>query len=597
MEVEQFKHTVRESKGKGRGRQPRLSFGPPALDAASRRGCLTHQELQEWSEMYSLPDRELRACERAVQDCYKPHPLLALSKLRRNRDSSISNLVDQNCDVSTAATPLNGSVVQKYTLSLNRWVRCQTVQTSFKMIGPSEKGRQFVSLLEFLDLMYSCEGLGESYTTEMAAFLDSDDVCAGDGVTGASEVVRRRRRLPSDSSDDCDFREGVRNEAAVEEELSPSHPLDPPSDNDCSDDLNPDPITGSNDRVFPTASQHAIPQPPSGDSLAWLDSIEPTQVSTPLPSSPRAHPHTSHIFQFALPRTPPSSRKGKTLLVTPLTTPSQENQIQPHCDPTSENPSPANLDSVDLFNDISSAVLFGEFSDYNSSRLPQQTERGEIGESPTAAVGGGASPEGCGHVITSVPESEGEEDEEDEETSVLCVSELGTSEESLIGGCGKRRRKFARPDFLLTQAPPTTPPTSQHSSSVATVDTESSDDDDFIEPLGRRLKRRRIEEGLSGERDDEMEPGEFVEREAELSGDGGETGEEEEEVGGGEDDYDMEDSFNSVLTQVHICTHKHFHFYDFFLSAGHPHTEEGCSSKHGRRVPTVSDEPGYHIWW
>ena len=162
----------------------------------------------------------------------------------------------------------------------------------------------------------------------------------------------------------------------------------------------------------------------------------------------------------------------------------------------------------------------------------------------------------CGHVITSVPESE---DEEENETSVFCVSELGTSEESLIGGCGKRRRKFARPDFLLTQAPPTTPPTSQHSSSVATVDTESSDDDDFIEPLGRRLKRRRIEEGLSGERDDEMarlEPGEFVEREAELSGDGGETGE-EEEVGGGEDDYDMEDSFindNSVLTQVHIHT-------------------------------------------
>ena len=301
-------------------------------------------------------------------------------------------------------------------------------------------------------------------------------------------------------------------------------------------------------------SQHAIPQPPSGDSLAWLDSIEPTQVSTPLPSSPRAHPHTSHNFQFALPRTPPSSRKGKTLLITPLTTPSQENLIQPHCDPTSDNHSPANLDSVDLFNDISSAVLFGEFSDYNSSRLPQQTERGEIGESPTAAVGGGASPEGCGHVITSVPESE---DEEENGTSVLCVSELGTSEESLIGGCGKRRRKFARPDFLLTQAPPTTPPTSQHSSSGATVDTESSEDDDFIEPLGRRLKRRRIEEGLSGERDDEMEPGEFVEREAELSGDGGETGEEEEEVGGGEDDYDMEDSFindNSVLTQVHIHT-------------------------------------------
>ena len=553
MEVEQFKHTVRESKGKGRGKQPRLSFGPPALDAASRRGCLTHQELQEWSEMYSLPDRELRACERAVRDCYKPHPLLALSKLRKNRDSSISNLVDQNCDVSTAATPLNGSVVQKYTLSLNRWVRCQTVQTSFKMIGPSEKGRQFVSLLEFLDLMYSCEGLGESYATEMAAFLDRDDVCAGDGVTGASEVVRRRRRLPSDSSDDCDFREGVRSEAAVEEELSPSHPLDPLSDNDCSDDLNPDPISGINDRVFPTESQHTIPQPPSCDSLAWLDSIEPTQVSTPLPSSPRAHPHTSHIFQFALPRTPPSSRKGKTLLVTPLTTPSQENQIQPHCDPTSENHSPANLDSVDLFNDISSAVLFGEFSDYNSSRLPQPTERGEIGESPTAAVGGGASPEGCGHVITSVPESEGEEEDE---TSVLCVSELGTSEESLIGGCGKRRRKFARPDFLLTQAPPTTPPTSQHSSSVATVDTESIEDDDFIEPLGRRLKRRRIEEGLSGERDDEMEPGEFVEREAELSGDGGETGE-EEEVGGGEEDYDMENSFindNSVLTQVHIHT-------------------------------------------
>ena len=613
MEVEEFKVSERGQRRRGRGRQPRLSLGPPPLSRASQRGCLSPKELEEWSKRYSLPDRELRACERAVGQCFKPLPLLGLPHLkmrgegRGNRDTPIGNRGNRHRDNSTPATPLNTSVIQKYTLSLSKWVRWQTGQTHFKMVGPSAKGKQFVSLLEFLDLMYSCEGLGESYDSEMAAFLDRDDIhedggATSDDVRSAGSGVererggrrgRRRRMLPSDSSDDDDFRdEGVGNGSTAVEETSSKitsteediELVAPKISSPLSDQKKQDHLPSSDDRDLPPASQHVIPRPPSCDSLDWLDTIEPTQISTPLSTSSSSLRPPPHDVQFAFPHTPPSSRKGKTPFITPLMTRHKKSRSTEHHPPPGSSanttgaidPPSEHMESMELFNDIPSAVLFDDFSDVGTSQPAQREgEEEEPAEEPKTRETQHYDPN-----ITSIPESE-DEGEEMEGSGMApggvsgeahCDADRGNgdvSEESLIGGCGQKRRKFARPDFLLTQAPPKTPPTSLESSAAA----GSSEDEDFLEPLSRRVRRRRgLEErepltttAAAGKRVC-VESEDFLEREAELSGEGSGGEDEREEVEGGRDEYDMEDSFindSSVLTQV--PGDKDFIFVSFFV--------------------------------
>ena len=145
------------------------------------------------------------------------------------------------------------------------------------------------------------------------------------------------------------------------------------------------------------------------------------------------------------------------------------------------------------------------------------------------------------------------------------------SEESLIGRCGQRR-KFARPDFVLTQALPKTPPTSLESLAAAGF----SDDEDFLEPVSWRVGRRQGLEkreslttaAAAGKRVC-VESEDFLEKGAEQSGEGSGGGEEREEVEGERDEYDMEDSFvndNSVLTQVPGDKHSIFCFIVFACS-------------------------------
>ena len=600
MTVEEYKPSERGQRARGR-RQPRLSLGPPVLSRASQRGCLSHQELEEWSKKFSLPDRELRACERAVGECFRYQQILGLSHLKRGKhgvlDTPIDNRVDRSR--STTGTPLNASVVQKYPLSLSKWIRWQTGQTHFKMVGPSEKGKQFVSLLEFLDLMYSCDGLGESYATEMAAFFDPEDIRTGGAAASTERVgtagsggergrggrkVRRRRRLASSSSDDDEFvDEGVRRNQSVSGGEQCSKPTPNEEDVLVTEEMSPhlpdqqNPIPSVDDRDLPAASQHAIPRPPSCDSLDWLDDIRPSQISTPLPSrssstsaNPHSPPRASRDFQFAFPHTPPSSRKSRAPFVTPLTTPPHrkpEHNRRPVGDTSTTDEASAHFESMDLFNDISSAVLFEDFSDVATSETAQ--------DQSVKAVQGvmeereGKSTESIDDAlnVTSIPESEdeGEENQEngDEKRGmaageVHCDSQNGdVSEESLIGGCGQRRRKFARPDFLLTQAPPKSPPISPTASSGTSPG--SGDDEDFLlEPLSRRLRKRGVfvererESGAAGRKKVRLEPEEYLDKEAELSGEEEGSGE-EEEVERGADEYDMEDSFindDSVLTQV-----------------------------------------------
>ena len=649
--------------GRGTGRQPRLSMGPPVPSRASRRGCLNDEELAEWIRDYALPDRELKACERAVKVCFKPHPLLRLSHLQRGAASRgiqatpPSNQTTPNCNSST--TQLNSTVTRKYPLNLSKWVRWQTAQTHFKMVGPSEKSKQFVSLLEFLDLMHSCEGLGDNYSTEMATFLNHDDIHEVGGDTGeVGERVmmssRRRRRVLSDSSDDGDFRDDVRGEEggdktssrdettgdmaqqekemtspldteeAVEKQLSPSLPSEETMP------VTTPPPNRLNGRGSLTQSQHVIPRPPSCESLDWLDNIEPSQVSTPLPSSSSSHhhshshrPHPSH--QFAIPRTPPSSRKGKTPFVKPLTAPlppihsnpteshmtpprshmtSPGSHMTPHMTPDSRE-SHVEM-SVDMFSDTPSGVLFADLShqrlsvhwDPNITCIPDSEEEEELEEGERKGEereereregerGAGSSKKDISCVRDSCDNSD------------LLAEEVHVSDESVIGGGGRRQR--TTPDFLLTQAPLSSPRAHSHTSPRAhshtspraplhsvmnsdrplndrkrkcgqemiVIASSDDEDDEFIVPM-RRKRRKQGEvcssEGVNRGTEEVNSAGcragedhlwkefEFLDEEAELSeggGDGG--GEEEEEKEEGGDGYDLEDSFindNSVLTQV-----------------------------------------------
>ena len=684
MNIQEFVSTDRSGRrrtARGKGKQPRLSLGPPAPSKTSERGCLSHEELVEWTRDYSLPDRELRACERAVKDCYKPHPLLGLSRLRKDATSrgiQVTPLSDGVTPNRNPSTSPNSSVIP---LNLSKWVRWQTAQTHYKQVGPSEKSKQLVSLLELLDLMHSQEGLGESYATEMKTFLNYDDVMEDSGSGGVMREVGDRvrvckwRRIVSDSSDDGDFGDEVRpgtgpnevertadqnviSDEEGAEEMAGDQAPSPPA----SEPLQQNSSPCANDRGSLVHSQHAIPRPPSSESLDWLDSIEPSQVPTPLPSSSKPHtshsPHSqrSHAFQFALPRTPPSSRKGKTLFVTPLiahsppilkhSTVAHHSQRSPlNSDNVDSIPAeqqlPSNVDSVDLFNDISSAVLFEEFSDSSHLPDPHREREGvcEAGETPADRSrpvvswdpsvvcipdsgdegergGGGEGDEGEWGEGGEGGEGEWGEGGEGDETRRSPGCAAGTdqqeissiSEESVIGGvCGHRHNKFARPDFLLTQAPPSSPrsprhitshrhitsprspchitsPNSPHSDvylvssdssgpmkrtrqpnkrrKQQTVD-NSSDEDDFVSPVKRVRREKRSEMNQrsgrapesvgAGVSEDQLlleeEEDGFLDKEAELSGE--ETvGDSEEE---GEDGYDVNDSFindNSVLTQV-----------------------------------------------
>ena len=583
MNVQQFVSKVeRGGRGRGRrkGKEARLSFGPPAQSRAQQRGCLNSEELDYWSKNYSLPDRELRACEKAVSDCFKPHPLLGLSHLQKETashsvlDSPFSNQAGPNCNRSASATPPNTSVTQKYPLSLSKWVRWQTGQTHFKMVGSSEKTKQFVSLLEFLDVMYSCEDLGESYSAEMATFLNREDIyedkssASSDTKSGARgmasseecaarERVRacKRRRLPSDSSEDDDFRElgSVRRETeeaeggvvCLEEPVvhGDSGPEQLMADEDTTSELDtegknvaeevaekslqeasPALVNEDNDRGSLLFSQHAIPRAPSAESLDWLDNIEPSQISTPLPSSrlrssPRRQEDSADSFQFVIPRTPP---RGKTPVVTPLTAPLpslrdrstararkiRTPQSADSIDLFSDTHSPRNNESVDLFADLSSGVLFEDFSDISMSHNPgphredPMAEAGSPDRSDSVKIVSCRSGRKSSHVrwdhdVTCIPDSEDEagegggekvqerdieqnsEQEEISKDSADSDSEEVTggevhvsslSEDSFIAVHGRRRARCARPAFLLTQAPPPDVclVSSDSSSSVAT---------------------------------------------------------------------------------------------------------------------------------
>lgn len=660
-------------KGRGRGRQPRLSLGPPVLGKASQRGCLNQDELDHWSKNYSLPDRELRACERAVNDCYKPHTLLGLSHWQKEavssgiQESPLSNSTGPNCNTSTSTTPLTTSAIHKYTLSFSKWVRWQTAQTHFKVVGPSEKRKQFVSLLEFLDMMHSSEGLGDSYGTEMATFLHREDIHEDrtlncDGRVGEKVRVCKRRRLPSDSSDD-DFREEV-GEAGGGEACLVETPDENRSEQDAIELKSKDEEHVSNQpseavklpqEIPPSpcnnrrgSLQHAIPRPPSSESLDWLDSIEPSQVSTPLPAPLHHPPHTqttsTDTFQFAFPRTPPSTRRGNPPIVTPFTAPllpirdhstrthrtltrthkTPQNVNSDSVDLFSTTQSPSNVESVDLFDDISSAVLFEDFSDVSMSHAPESHK--DMPMTVTCRPGTDDSEKVFSRIVkddvvvrwdpnvTCIPDSEDEGDREGggggegsvgeeglgedgarvcdaEKHSEPCIvaSEMSSySEDSLIVVQGKRAR-CARPDFLLTQAPPPHPdvcvisPDSNNSEeegkwqeekkirwTVGRVD-GSSDEDEFVAPLRRVTKRQggtKSEDRQTSHKGSQRggvklcstenqlgEEFDFLDQEAELSGDGGQNT--EDSVDEDEDCYDMEDSFindNSVLTQVH-CSH------------------------------------------
>ena len=371
-------------------------------------GFLSDAELADWSENFALSDRDFRAIERAVDSCVAPqNPFLSIARLNAEQSGqslpSVLSQTSQNTSHAADSTSLLDASASrgKYSLSLGRWVHWQTAPVPNKVIGSSLRTGQLTSALEFMDMLHGSEEMVQSYEMEMQTFLNPEDV-KGDlseavrGGAGGRRRGRKRRRVLDDSTDDEDFQsagtkpadqppsERVSESAGTKQaDRSPSERgsgkglggresatggasrshrtkekedvivVDLEDEMEDSDDCYAVPAeTAAGDRDL-GATQHAVPRPPSLESLDWLDAIEPSQASTPReshsrrgtgPSLGRGRGSGSSKFEFVTPKAPPRSR-----------IPCRTSHVQPE--------TPRYAESIDLFSDLSSAALLEDFSD------------------------------------------------------------------------------------------------------------------------------------------------------------------------------------------------------------------------------------------
>ena len=507
---------------KGKSKSVQLRLG---LEKGSSRkdGFLSDTELACWSENYALSDRDFRAVEKAVEACVAPQsPFLSIARLNAKQSGqslpSVLSQTSPNASHTADNTSLlNSSATRgKYSLSLGKWVHWQTAPVPHKVVGGSLRTKHLTSALEFMDMLHASEEVVQGYEMEMQTFLNTEDVkvVRSEEVPGGAGGRRRgkkRRRVLDDSTDDEDFQSaGARpvdkppservppvQELECQESstggVSPSHKSEEGQDvividleedgaemEDCDDcyEVPAETVGGGN----LAASQHAIPRPPSMESLDWLDAIEPSQVSTPKESHSRRRTKPSSLrgtgfggskFEFVTPRAPPRPH-----------TPFRTSHVQPKM--------PRYADSIDLFSDLSPAALLGDFSDVG---LYLGASSARKAETDTLYAGHDKSPSrlnpewnraGVGDVeldlnVTVVAESDVEDqDREGEETKPECdddpeqvspigahpttpVSEPGkptcvpdTSEDSFILTHGRKSRK--EPNVLRSPATPTSLP-------------------------------------------------------------------------------------------------------------------------------------------
>ena len=412
-------------KASGSG-QAKLGFG-----AASKRkkgekgGFLNNDELVCWSNELALSDKESRTMVRSVEQCFPTRTeFLSISKLKgggtKSRPGRKSNSSFVDLSTSFGNSSLNSSTSQlrrKYHLSLNRWIHCQNAPIPTKMTGHSSKTQQLSSVLEFIDLLNSGDGVGQSYDLEMETFLNREDILSSESqearrVDGKSDIQQKKkksrqiRKILDDSSDEEDFQsetlpgktdniaESASPEAAkvddivTVEDTQDLNYNDPVDQIDCDEAIEaispvtePKEVENATFTAY-TASQHVVPQAPSLDSLDWLDEMDPSQMPSSITNKDQNQPkplqeascsesvsRKGEEFQFVTPKAPPSSRRSRIQASsTPISSAgSSGKKVTPLSNDKFYQ------DSVELFDDLPENEIFDDFSDTCTSLLSSST--------------------------------------------------------------------------------------------------------------------------------------------------------------------------------------------------------------------------------
>ena len=416
----------RSGKVSGSSGQAKLGFAA-SKRKGGRGGFLSNDELVCWNNELALCDKESRTLVRSVEQCFPTQTeFLSIAKLKGNAAKSKPGYKN-NCsfvDLSTSFgnSSLNSSSTsqlrKKYRLSLNRWTHCQNAPIPTKMTGHSSKTQQLSSALEFIDLLNSGDGVGQSYDLEMETFLNHNDILTSSGSQEArntkggksdiQEKKRKSRKILDDLSDEDDFqskmppgdKDNTAESASPEpakvhvdeivtvedtEQLNyddPGDQIDSDRELDCdipveeaaSVNKEPVPEDEEEETAFTayTASQHVVPQAPSLDSLDWLDEMEPSQMPPSLVNKDRNMPkpleevlctesvsRKGEEFQFVTPKAPPSSRRSRIQASsTPISSAGSSRKIV-------TPPSDDGLfqESVELFDDLPENEILDNFSD------------------------------------------------------------------------------------------------------------------------------------------------------------------------------------------------------------------------------------------
>ena len=264
---------------------------------------LNDQELNCWSEGLSLTDREFSAIKKSVQNCFTPSPLLCMSE---NTTQSRSVNTSLNTSRTTAC----------FALSLDKWVSHQVVRMPPRIIKSSHTSENFMSTLEFIDLIRTIEGMGQSYDLEMRTYLNRDDIkpidqtkvnrdtsgggrrpisSSGDSPQLARKSGTKRKRFINDSDEDDFMSEEKDGSTSTEHTSTITCTVSPNRGNkevsavgvhDKKDSTSKEDVHASDgqdppierSRISLTQSGHVVPRAPSEDDLDWLDDLEPSQV-------------------------------------------------------------------------------------------------------------------------------------------------------------------------------------------------------------------------------------------------------------------------------------------------------------------------------
>ena len=378
--------------------QSKLAFGSGKIKKGSKHGFLSNDELSCWSNELALSDREFRTLEKSVDNCFPTQTeFLCIAKLKGESASKSQRNSFIDLNTSFANSSLNSSASQmrkRFYLSLNRWSVCQTAPIPTAMVGHSSKTQQLTSSLEFIDLLNSTEGVGQSYDLEMETFLNQEDILKRKDDSSHENVVvipKKKKKVGRiqkflDESSDEEMKDDAKKRDKCEKtddsnEATVNNAADDQIEMDCgAEDENethdvPEHETNSDrEQEFGssltcyTASQHVVPRAPSLDCLDWLDEVDPSQANSSLTNKEdsvstrqaQAVPSSELVpkkddFQFVTPKAPLSSRRSR---IQASSTPISSKSIRKK---TLDDK--LFQESIDIFDDLPANAIFDDFSD------------------------------------------------------------------------------------------------------------------------------------------------------------------------------------------------------------------------------------------